>query len=59
MSTRSELHHCSGLGTVVLVRADFVGGTTVFYCRHEKKAGPFANARMGQRPLPQEPFAGA
>ena len=37
MSTRSELFHCFGLGTVELLRTDFVGGATVFHCRHEKK----------------------
>jgi transposase len=37
MSTRSELYHCFGLGTVELLRTDFVGGTTVFHCRHERK----------------------
>ena len=36
-STRSELHHCFGLGTVELLRTDFVGGATVFHCRHERK----------------------
>ena len=37
MSTRSELHHCFGLGTVEVLRTEFVGGETVFHCRHPPK----------------------
>jgi len=37
MSTRSELFHCFGLGTVEVLGTSFAGGTTVFRCRHERK----------------------
>ena len=36
MSTRSELYHCFGLGVVSVERTEFVGGATVFHCRHPK-----------------------
>lgn len=34
MSTRSELYHCFGLGVVEVLGTSFVGGATIFRCRH-------------------------